>query len=407
MSGLRISRLAAPVPDPFRSMTFPVYRHLLALAPAPRHPEQSDPRPVLPLALGAWLEGAPAGLLLAETPLTAPSSPAPPGDAPAAPASLAASFVGLHAPATPAASLAAPPMWTGARGAPALAISNGTAARSDIGAAAPDPAAAPAVLSVYVQPALRRQGVAGALFKALAEELSRLGWSRAEVVYTTGRPGSAAVERLLARGGWAPPATRTVLVHLVPREMVASELFAEKRLAALDPGFEIFPWSELPAAERDALRAADERRRWVTPGLAAWKFDSEPFDTAASIGARYRGEVVGWVIGQPISATAVRYLCSFLRKDLSRRGRILPLYRASLLRAAAAGRELATFVTPVIYPTMIRFIHRWMAPHASLVAETRGAALTLAPAGQPMAPPAATATAVDRRLDRPRGSTLN
>ncbi len=345
MSGLRIARLAEPVPDLFRGMTFPVYRHLLALAPAPRHPEQSDPRPIQPLALGAWLEGAPAGLLLAETPLTAPSSPA--------------------------------------------------AAISDLGAATSGAAAAaPAVLSVYVQPAMRLQGVAGALFKALAEELSRLGWSRAEVVYTTGRPGSAAVERLLARGGWAPPATRTVLVHLVPREMVASELFAEKRLAALDPGFEIFPWSELPAAERDALRAADERRRWVTPGLAAWKFDTEPFDTAASIGARYHGEVVGWVIGQPISATAVRYLCSFLRKDLSRRGRILPLYRASLLRAAAAGRELATFVTPVIYPSMIRFIHRWMAPHASLVAETRGAALTLAPAGQTMEPPGAPPAAV-------------
>jgi GNAT superfamily N-acetyltransferase len=348
MSELRIARLAAPVADSFRGMTFPVYRHLLALAPATRHPEQNDLRQVMPLAMGAWLEGAPAGLLLAEMPCRTPDSAA--GEARNA---------------------ASPEM--------------------------PDTAAAvsavPAVLSVFVQPAMRRRGVAGALFKALAEELSRLGWSRLELVYTTGRPGSAAIERLLARGGWAPPAARTVLVHLVPRELAASELFEERRLASLDPGFEIFPWSELPAAEREALRAADERQRWVTPGLAAWKFDTEPFDTAASVGARYRGEVVGWVIGQPINATAVRYLCSFLRKDLSRRGRILPLYRASLLRAAAAGRELATFVTPVIYPSMIRFIHRWMAPHARLVAETRGAALALTPYGEaaPAVPAAAAA----------------
>ena len=75
----------------------------------------------------------------------------------------------------------------------------------------------------------------------------------------------------------------------------------------------------------------------------------------------------------------MRYLASFMRKDLSRRGRILPLYRASLARAAAAGRELATFVTPVIYPSMIRFIHRWMAPHARLVAETRGSSRLLTP----------------------------
>ena len=81
---------------------------------------------------------------------------------------------------------------------------------------------------------------------------------------------------------------------------------------------------------------------------------------------------MGWVIAQRINPTAVRYLASFMRKDLSRRGRILPLFKASLERAAADGCDLATFVTPIIYPTMIRFIHRWMAPHARLVAETRG-----------------------------------
>jgi GNAT superfamily N-acetyltransferase len=317
MSDLHTALVPMPAPEGFAGMTFPVYRHLLALAAgesAPRHPEQNDKRPVAPLAIAAWLDGVAVGLLLAETPLEAPGDAVPP----------------------------------------------------------------PALLSIFVQAAARRQGVAGALLLRLEEELAQRQFQRVELVYTTGKPGSAAVERLLASAGWSTPTTRTVLVHLVPGEMAASELFEEQRLASLDPGFEIFAWADLPAAEREALRLSDERQRWVTPGLAAWKFDHEPFDQAASVGARYRGEVVGWVIAQPISPTAVRYLCSFMRKDLSRRGRILPLYRASLARAAAAGRDLATFVTPVIYPSMIRFIHRWMAPHASLVAETRGSARELA-----------------------------
>ena len=53
-------------------MTYPVYRHLLALKPAARHPEQGDTRLVQPVAMVAWHEGAPVGLVLAETPLTAP-----------------------------------------------------------------------------------------------------------------------------------------------------------------------------------------------------------------------------------------------------------------------------------------------------------------------------------------------
>ena len=323
---VRIGVVTTAAPLLFAGMTFPVYRHLLALEPAPRHPEQGETRCIAPLAVAAWVGEVPVGLLLAETPLEGPAAAA--------------------ATVPPAASPPIPP---------------------------------PEVLSVFVQPAMRRQGVAAALFRGLEEELGRRGFGQVDVVYTTGRAGSEAVERLLRRDGWSPPTARTVLVHLVPAEFVASELFAERRMENLDPGFEIFPWAELPPAEREALRAADERQRWVTPGLAAWKYDTEPYDTVASVGARFEGEVVGWVIAQPINATAVRYLASFMRKDLSRRGRILPLYRASLARAAAAGRELATFVTPVIYPSMIRFIHRWMAPHARLVAETRGSSRLLTP----------------------------
>src|SRR6185295_7420285 len=227
--------------------------------------------------------------------------------------------------------------------------------------------------SVFVAPAARRQGVATALFAALEERLGALGFASVQAVYTTGKTGTVGVEAILARRGWTEPATRTVLVQLAPREFVASDLFSPQRMAALDPGFEIFRWADLPQGERAALIASDAEKPWVTPGLAVWKYDGEPYDREVSVGARYRGTVVGWVLAQPIDKTNVRYLASFLRKDLSHRGRILPLYRDSLLRAVAAGRELATFVTPVIYPTMIRFIHRWMAPHARLVAETRGA----------------------------------
>ena len=61
-----------------------------------------------------------------------------------------------------------------------------------------------------------------------------------------------------------------------------------------------------------------------------------------------------------------------MRKDISRRGRIIPLFRASLERLVEAGVARATFVTPVVYPNMIRFIQRWIAPISEFVGETRG-----------------------------------
>ena len=120
---------------------------------------------------------------------------------------------------------------------------------------------------------------------------------------------------------------------------------------------------------------------WITPALAPWRFEGAGFDPVSSIGARLPaakgGDVIGWVINHVVAPGTVRFTCSFLRKDVSRRGRIVPLYHESLQRLAAAGVERATFVTPVLYPNMIRFILRWIAPIADFVGETRGSAKRL------------------------------
>jgi GNAT superfamily N-acetyltransferase len=230
----------------------------------------------------------------------------------------------------------------------------------------------PEILSVFVAPEFRRRGVAAALVEAAELDVRGRGFAELEAVYTTGRPGSAIAEHLLERRGWQAPETRTVLVQIVPRDFLASSLLAPERAAALDPGFEYFAWADLDPAERQALIDSDTRQPWVTKGLWAWKYDTEGFDRATSLGVRWGGEIVGWVISQRIDAGSVRYLASFLRKDLSRRSRILPLYRESLGRGVRDGVELATWVTPMLYPSMIKFIRKWMAPHARLVAETRG-----------------------------------
>jgi hypothetical protein len=226
-----------------------------------------------------------------------------------------------------------------------------------------------------VAPELRRRGIAQALVAAAEDEIRRRGFPELDAVYTTGRPGAAIAEHLLQNRGWGVPETRTVLVQIVPRDFLGSSLLEPERTAALDPGFEYFAWKDLDPAERQELIDSDARQPWVTKGLWAWKYDTEGFDHATSLGVRYGGQIVGWVLSQRIDAGAVRYLASFLRKDLSRRSRILPLYRESLTRGMEDGVELATWVTPMLYPSMIRFIQKWMAPHARLVAETRGCKL--------------------------------
>jgi GNAT superfamily N-acetyltransferase len=244
-----------------------------------------------------------------------------------------------------------------------------------------DPAGEPpALLSLFVAPAWRRRGIGAALVAALEAGVARAGFDALETVYTAGKPSIVAVERILERRGWPAPEARTVSVRFPPAAALASDLFSPRRMAALGAGLELVPWREVGAGEKAAARSAHERRAWITPALAFWRFEGAGFDAESSIGARYRGELVGWVINHRVAPGLVRFTCSFMRKDISRRGRIVPLYQAALTRLAGAGCRQCTFVTPVIYPNMVHFIERWLAPIADFVGETRGSRKRLVPA---------------------------
>ena len=92
---------------------------------------------------------------------------------------------------------------------------------------------------------------------------------------------------------------------------------------------------------------------------------------------QYRGEVVGWVINHEIAPKTVRMTCSFVRADLARRARILPLYTASLERLRASGCRQCLFVTPVTYGPMVDFVKNRCEQWVTFVGETRGVAKSL------------------------------
>lgn len=300
-----LSSLAPPVAAEVAAMTFPVYRPLLSLLPATRHPEQGDERRVQPIAVVARAGAAPVGLVLGEVPLDSTGG------------------------------------W-------------------------------PEMLSLFVREDLRGQGIGTSLVAALEREVEKRGFDGISTVYTRGKPAIEALERILWKRAWEAPRRRTLSVRFSPAAWESTGLFPERRMKALSAGLELFPWRDLGEAERAEIRASHERQPWIAPLLAPWRFEASAVDPVSSVGARYRGAVVGWVLNHLVAPGTVRFTCSFMRKDLSRRGRIVPLYRESLRRANEAGYQRVTFVTPFDYPNMIRFIARWILPSAEFVGETRG-----------------------------------
>lgn len=304
---LQISVLKPDVASLLGAMTFPAYRHLLTLEAAPRHRDDQSVNP-------------------AE----------------------AQRVIQPHA-------LAA---WVGPKAVGLLLCDTPI-----------DSAEPPEILSLFVAPEWRNAGVATGLVEAVERALRKAGFDRLKAVWMTGRPSIPVVERILEKRGWPAAVTRTISVRFTPEEAARTPWFQRVKLPA--GKFEIFPWSALTPGERDDIRRSHEGEPWIAKGLEPWDSDSYGFDPISSLGLRYEGRVVGWVINHRMSDDCVRFTCSFMRADLSRRGRILPLYTESIQRLSAAGIKECSLVTPLEYAEMAEFLKRRCASAVHYFGETR------------------------------------
>jgi len=235
----------------------------------------------------------------------------------------------------------------------------------------------PELLSAYVTPKNRGKGVATRLVEHLEQCIADQGFQRVTTVYMTGPKEIEYFESLLRHRLWSPPETR-MLVLRGPIELAKQTSWYKKydHLA----GYEFFRWSEISEAELAGLKASHLASPWIAPDLQPWTYDMQSMEPNSSIGIRYKGQIVGWVINHRLNDETVRFTCSFIRRDLARRARILPAYSESIRRASEAGYTRMMFTVPVQHPEMMQFAERWCAPVAPYRGESRGAFKDLASA---------------------------
>jgi GNAT superfamily N-acetyltransferase len=242
----------------------------------------------------------------------------------------------------------------------------------------------PQLLSLFVRPEARQQGIGRALVAAVEETAARLGHRRIGAVYTTGKPTIGWVERILAARGWEPPRPGSLVATFDPADALSSERYRPALLRGYQRGLEIFPWSQLRPGELDEVRRSDEEERWIEPKLVPWQYPPEELD-ASSVGGRWQGRLVGWVLNHRVGRDQVRWSISYMHPALARRGKVVGLYHASLSRLHAEGScRLCTFTTPFSYGPMAAMARRWIAPFARTLEESRLV-------GRSLEPPAATA----------------
>lgn len=138
----------------------------------------------------------------------------------------------------------------------------------------------------------------------------------------------------------------------------------------LHPDFEIFLWKELTAEEAEAIKLAYKKRlipEEVYPFSAGGLF--EPMN---SLGLRYKGKVVGWLITRRYDPDTICYYSIYTDLEFHHKGPIIKLLVHSLKLQQKSSFKKAIFRVNVIQlPNLkwLKFIRRRLVPYTTKTTE--------------------------------------
>jgi hypothetical protein len=218
------------------------------------------------------------------------------------------------------------------------------------------------VRCVFVRAPHRCRGLATALLESIENQFRALGCAEARISWITGKPTTSALERVLAKRVWSEPVMLQLICKTDERVL---EWRATKMEWLFEP-FELFSWIDITSKDRETILRTQAETHWIPDDLVPFQYEKD-FEPLNSLGIRYHGEPVGWMITHRVAPDTIRYTCSFIRADLQGRFRIAPIYREAILRQTRAGVPNAIFLVPAYHKAMIAFVRRhWGGKFADL-----------------------------------------
>ncbi len=237
-----------------------------------------------------------------------------------------------------------------------IANLNGEAVGMALAEAQPDNQGAN-LLSCFVAAPHRRRGIATRLLAHLEKALAGYGMRHLDLTYRSDWPSLPIVEQFLARHNWLPPKTN-LHQYKVNMADLAFAPWLYDELAKLPAGFECFPWSDLPAAERTTIQQKQADGGWYPANLDP--FQADEYLAFNGMGLRYQGQVVGWMVTHRSASDAIQYTSLFLAPQHQRQRLGVPLLAATLQRQLESDIPYAIWQVEANNEAMLVFVRRFL-----------------------------------------------
>lgn len=232
------------------------------------------------------------------------------------------------------------------------------------------------VLSLFVKKSHRNKGIATKLLAALEAQLLDRGCQKIELVYMSDKPSTMALEKILSKLNWEKPKSR-MLVCKSTTEKIASAPWLQK--FKLTSSYTILPWEELVPDCKQKILLQQEEKPWYPNSLDPFKNHEARLEPLNSLCLLYHGDVVGWMITHRLNPETIRYTSLFVRKDLQKIGRAIPLLVEAIRRQVNSDIFNGIWSIERDNLPMINFVKRRFTPYLTSLSETKGTQKSLAP----------------------------
>ena len=223
------------------------------------------------------------------------------------------------------------------------------------------------IVSLYVKPKYRRRGIGGMLLDKISRKLSALGFGELELRYTASANSTPALESLLSQQGWSVPQPKMLVCYSTAEKMQQAPWLYSYRLPQT---FSIFPLVELTSQEYQTIQQQQARQPWYPEILSPFQAEL-PVEPLNSLGLRYQGQVVGWMATHRIAPDTIRYTSLFVRRDLQKMGRAIPLVAEAIKLQLKSSVSQYTCATQIDNQQMVNFVRRRLQPFLTQVRESK------------------------------------
>ena len=224
------------------------------------------------------------------------------------------------------------------------------------------------IISLYVAPEYRQQGIGARLINLMEMAAARKKCHLMEIKYRSDWDACQALEKIIGRQGWLPPKNSRLLFKTTIDRIGQAPWLREQ--PPLAEGLELVPWKEITAGDRQHIADRKESEDWY-PGRFSPFLEENQTEHINSLALRQNGIIAGWLVTHRTGRNTVQYSSLFVDETL--RGR----QNALALVAEAVDRQIRSGIPELIWMIesrdtgIQRFIEKHVQPWLQSATELR------------------------------------